>query len=52
MLASECVTVMDASRLLAGDDYVTDAVHKVDMLHVNENAYTLLNVELTKILTA
>lgn len=49
-LEQDSVTIMDAERLLSGDDHIIDKQFRVDMLHVNEDAYARLSRELEKIL--
>ncbi|MEM7125901.1 MAG: GDSL-type esterase/lipase family protein [Chloroflexota bacterium] len=42
-LASDSVTILDAKSLLSGDNFLTDSQYRLDMLHINEDGYELLN---------
>ena len=51
-LKSDRVIVLDAAMLLADERGKVRQIYKRDFLHLNENGYTMLNNELSKILTS
>jgi len=51
-LKSDRVIILDAAMLLADERGKVRQIYKRDFLHLNDNGYTMLNNELSKILTS
>ena len=50
-LKSDRVIILDAAALLADENSKVRQIYSRDLLHLNDNGYTILNNELSKILT-
>lgn len=50
-LKSDQVIILDAAALLANENGKVRQIYSRDFLHLNDNGYTILNIELSKILT-
>jgi len=51
IVKSDRVIILDAAALLADENSKVRQIYSRDLLHLNDNGYTILNNELSKILT-